>query len=176
MTFDLTPEQRALVASAATMTSLPRRALDAVLAIEERTALQGSEDALAELGGRRHAQPLLMAAAAAIGIGRAAIAHAREWMKSNNVKPGPDETVPHWAFADGATDVEAARLLTYSAAQMLDRGENADDAITRAHGFASNAAQRAVEAAVRVVGAAGYYKGSLLERLGHEARALSVGR
>jgi alkylhydroperoxidase family enzyme len=53
MTFDLTPEQQALVAGAATLTSLPRRAMDAVLAIEERTALRGSEDALNALGGRR---------------------------------------------------------------------------------------------------------------------------
>jgi alkylation response protein AidB-like acyl-CoA dehydrogenase len=170
MTFDLTPEQQALVAGAATLTSLPRRAMDAVLAIEERTALRGSEDALNALGGRQHAQPLLLAAAAAIGIGRAAIAHAREWMKSNDVKPGPDETVPHWAFADGATDVEAARLLTYSAAQMLDRGENADDTITRAHVFAANAAQRAVDAAIRVVG--DFSRGSVLERLSQDAKAL----
>jgi alkylation response protein AidB-like acyl-CoA dehydrogenase len=172
MTFDLTPEQHALIAGAATLTALPRRALDAVLAIEERTALQGSEDALTALGGRQHAQPLLMAAAAAIGIGRAAIAHAREWMKSNDVKPGPDETVPHWAFADGATDVEAARLLTYSAAQMLDRGENADDAIARAHVFAANAAQRAVDAAIRVVG--DFSRGSVLERLSRDARTLQL--
>ena len=174
MTFDLTPEQQALVAGAATLTSLPPRAQDAVLAIEERSALKGSDDALTTLGGRQHAQPLLMAAAAAIGIGRAAIEHAKEWMQSHGVKPGPDETVPHWAFADGATDVEAARLLTYSAAQILDRGENADDAITRAHVFAAHAAQRAVDAAIRVVGAAGYSQGSLLERLSHEARALSL--
>ena len=170
MTFDLTPEQQALVSRAATLTSLPRRALDAVLAIEERTALQGSADALTALGGRQHAQPLLMAAAAAIGVGRAAIAHAREWMKSNDVKPGPDATVPHWAFADGATDVEAARLLTYSAAQMLDRGENADDAITRAHAFAANSAQRAVDAAIRVVG--DFSSGSVLERLSRDAKTI----
>ena len=170
MTFDLTPEQQALIARAATLTSLPRRALDAVLAIEARAAVAGSDDALTAPGARQHAQPLLMAAAAAIGIGRAAIAHAREWMKSNDVKPGPDETVPHWAFADGATDVEAARLLTYSAAQMLDRGENADDAISRAHVFAANAAQRAVDAAIRVVG--DFSRGGVLERLSQDAKTL----
>jgi alkylation response protein AidB-like acyl-CoA dehydrogenase len=170
MTCDLTPEQQALIAGAATLTSLPRQALDAVLAIEERSALKGSDDALAGLGARQHAQPLLMAAAAAIGVGRAAIVHAREWMKSNDVKPGPDETVPHWAFADGATDVEAARLLTYSAAQMLDRGEDADDAISRAHISAANAAQRAVDAAIRVVG--DFSRGSVLERLSRDAKTL----
>ena len=93
-------------------------------------------------------------------------------MKKTGVKPGPDETTPHWAFADGATEVAAARMLTYSAAQMLDRGENAEDAITRAHAFAANAAQLAVDAAIRVVGAAGLTRGGLLDRLSRDARTL----
>jgi hypothetical protein len=175
MTFDLTPEQQALVAAAATLTSLPARALEAVLAVEERTALQGAA-ALAALGGRDHAHPLLLAAAAAVGIGRAAVAHAREWMLANGVKPGPDETVPHWAFADGATEVAAARLLTYHAAQVIDRGEDAADAVPRAHDFATRAAGQAIDAAIRVMGAAGYAPGSLLDRLSHEARTLQVAR
>jgi alkylation response protein AidB-like acyl-CoA dehydrogenase len=82
--------------------------------------------------------------------------------------------VPHWAVADGATDVAAARLLTYGAAQMLDRGENAEDAITRAFNFAANAAERAVESAIRVVGAAGLTRGGVLDRLSRDARTLQV--
>ncbi len=77
-------------------------------------------------------------------------------------------------FADGATDVAAARLLTYDAAQMLDRQGSADDAITRAHVFAANAATRAVDAAIKVEGVAGYAKGSVLERLSRDARTLQV--
>lgn len=169
MTFDLTPEQQSIVARAATLTALPARAVDAVLALEERAALHGSHTALAALHARQHTQPLLMMAAAALGVGRAALAHAREWMLSNGVKPGPDETTPHWAFADGATEVAAARMLTYHAAQLLDRGEDAADAISRAHAFAAGAAQRAVDAAIRVVG---YTKGSVLERLLADARML----
>ncbi len=114
-----------------------------------------------------------MAAAVALGIGRAAIAHAIASMKKTGVKPGPDETAPHWAFADGATDVAAARVLTYSAAQMLDRNEAADDVVARAHAFAAKAAQIAVDAAIRVEGAAGYSKGGLLERLSRDARTLT---
>jgi hypothetical protein len=174
MTFDLTPEQQALVARAATLTSLPAAAMDAVLAVETRAAAEGGEAALAALGGRGHAQPGLLAAAALVGIGRAALAHAREWMVASGVKPGPDETVPHWTFADAATEVAAARLLTYSAAQSLDRREDTADAIARAHAFAARAAAQAVDAGIRVMGAAGYVPGSLLERLAHEARTLQV--
>lgn len=116
----------------------------------------------------------LVAAAIAVGIGRAAVAHALASMKKVGVKPGPDEKAPHWSFADGATDVAAARLLTYNAAQMLDRKEAADDAVTRAHVFAANAAARAVDAAIKVEGMSGYSRGGLLERLSRDARTLQV--
>jgi alkylation response protein AidB-like acyl-CoA dehydrogenase len=90
------------------------------------------------------------------------------------VKPGPDEYAPHWTFADGATDVAAARLLTYDAAQKLDRNEDADAAVTRAHILSAMAAARAVEAAIKVEGPWGYAKGGLLERLSRDARTLQV--
>jgi Acyl-CoA dehydrogenase, C-terminal domain len=139
--------------------------------------LRSSEIPLArvEVGGDViRAKGRLVAAAVALGIGRAAIAHAIASMKKADVKPGPDETAPHWTFADGATDVAAARLLTYNAAQLLDIKQAADDAIARAHLFAANAAERAVDAAIRVEGAAGYAKGGLLERLSRDARTLQV--
>ena len=201
MTFDLTPEQQLLVSTARTITSLPATAVDAVLVVEERASydaadaarfgfegiggrsnttavtlsgLEGSEAALAAIAATGKTRARLTAAAVALGIGRAAIAHAIASMKKTGVKPGPDETAPHWAFADGATDVAAARVLTYSAAQMLDRNEAADDVIARAHAFAAKAAQLAVDAAIRVEGAAGYVKGGLLERLSRDARTLQV--
>lgn len=201
MTFDLTPEQQALVAGAKTIKTLPERAMDAVLVVEELAAgnpsrgarfgfegvggksnataalmpgLEGSEAALASIPDTNRMRARLVAAAVALGVGRAAIAHTLEWMKQMGVKPGPDERAPYWAFADGATEVAAARLLAYHAAQALDRGEDADDAITRAQVFAAKAAAMAVDAAMRVVGAAGYTKGSLLERLARDAQTLQV--
>jgi alkylation response protein AidB-like acyl-CoA dehydrogenase len=71
-------------------------------------------------------------------------------------------------------DVAAARLLTYSAAQSFDRGDQSSDLITRALEFASNAALRAVDAAIRVEGVGGYTKNGLLERLSRDARTLQV--
>ena len=115
-----------------------------------------------------------MAAAVALGVGRAAVKHAVASMKKGNVKPGPETAAPHWVLADGATEVEAARMLTYSAAQSFDRGDRADDLISRALDYASKAAQRAVDAAIRVEGTGGYLKGGLLERLSRDARTLQV--
>ena len=201
MTFDLTPEQQLLIANAKSATSLPLQALDAVLVVEalatsdpsrgarlgfegvggksNATAamlpgLEGSEAALASIPAAGQIRARLIAAAVALGVGRAAIEHTIASMKKLGVKADPDQTVPHWSLADGATEIAAARVLTYSAAQMLDRGENADDAITRAQSFAANAAQQAVAAAIRVVGAVGYAKGSLLDRLSRDAQTLQV--
>ena len=201
MTFDLTPEQKLLISTARNAASLPAKATDAVLVIEERASanpaeaarfgfegvggrssttaamlpgLEGSESALASIPEDNRLLARLIAAAVALGIGRAAIDHAVAAMKKLEVKPGPDTTVPHWALADGATDVQAARLLTYSAAQSFDRGERTSDLIARALEFASHAAQRAVDAAIRVEGMAGYTRNGLLERLSRDARTLQV--
>jgi hypothetical protein len=201
MTFDLTAEQQALVANARVATSLPPQAIDAVLVVEaiassdpsrgarlgfegvggksNATAamlpgLEGSEAALASIPEANQVRARLIAAAVALGVGRAALDYTIASMKKLGVKADPDQTVPHWALADGATEVAAARVLTYGAAQMLDRGENADDAITRAQAFAANAAQQAVEAAIKVVGVVGYAKGSLLDRLARDAQTLQV--
>ena len=157
------------------MTTLPREALEAVLVVEEQSRTSADEaEAHAFLRDPSPARARLLAAASAVGIGRAAIEHAVAFMKSNNVKAGPDTTVPHWTVADGATEVEAARLLTYSAAQSLDRGGQADGPIARALEFAVGAAQRAVDAAISVEGIAGYAKGGLLDRLSRDARTLQV--
>jgi acyl-CoA dehydrogenase-like protein len=191
MTFDLTPEQKILVATARNVAALPSSAADAVLVIEERAAadpaaaakfgfegaggrshttaallpgLEGSEAALASIPDTNRVLARLIAAAVALGVGRAAI----------EIKPGPETPVPHWALADGATGVAAARLLTYSAAQSFDRGDRSSDLITRALEFASNAALRAVDAAIRVEGVGGYTKNGLLERLSRDARTLQV--
>ena len=201
MTFDFTPEQKTLISTARNAASLPQKATDAVLVIEERASanaaeaarfgfegvggrsnttaalmpgLEGSEAALSSIPESHRLRAKLIAAAIALGVGRAAVAHAVASMKKGDVKPGPDTTVPHRALADGATEVEAARMLTYSAAQSLDRGDRADDLITRALEYASKAAQRAVDAAIRVEGASGYLKGGLLERLSRDARTLQV--
>jgi hypothetical protein len=139
--------------------------------------LRSSETPLAavEIGSdEARARGRLAAAAVALGVGRAAVRHAVASMKKNDVRPGPDTKVPHWALADGATDVEAARVLTYSAAQSLDRGEDVAGLIGRALQFAAVAAQRAVDAAIRVEGSSGYTKGSLLERLSRDAKTLQV--
>lgn len=81
------------------------------------------------------------------------------------------QAVSH-ALADAATQLQAARLLVYAAASAYDGTGRADTkASAMAKLFATEAAQRAVDQAVQVVGARALVKGHPLEHLYREVRA-----
>jgi len=78
-------------------------------------------------------------------------------------------------IADMATDLEAARLLVYQAAEAHDRDE--DDKARKssmAKLFATEAAQRIVDEALQIHGGAGLVAGSVMERLYRDIRALRI--
>ncbi len=79
------------------------------------------------------------------------------------------------AIADMATDLDAARLLVYRAAWIKDGGAAR---VTRessmAKLFATEAAQRIVDRAVQIHGGLGVTRGSVVERLYREVRALRI--
>lgn len=60
-----------------------------------------------------------------------------------------------WQLAEVATDLEAARLLTYDAAERLDRDGKAAVAAAHAKKFASVVALRGIEACMQAMGANG---------------------
>jgi acyl-CoA dehydrogenase len=78
-------------------------------------------------------------------------------------------------LADMATELDAARLLVYRAAWKKDSGA---DRITReaamAKLFATEAAQRIIDASVQIHGGTGVVVGSRVERLYREVRALRI--
>lgn len=156
--------------------------LSLTLIVEEMAAASGAVamsaargDRPLNLSGLRGAHEIemsakgeLVLAATALGIGKAATEAALAAMR--DAKSGTtDVERPHWVVADVATDLEAARLLTYQAAGS---GAEADIALARL--MASGAAVRAVDAAIRVIGAAALAPGSQLERLARDVRALTV--
>jgi hypothetical protein len=128
-------------------------------------ALSGLRGAVAL---ERSARTQLVLASVALGIGRAATTAALAELRQSTATPS-DVEKPHWVIADVATDLDAARLLTYKAART---GTDADIAIARL--MATAAAARAVDAAVRVVGVAALAEGSMVERLSRDVRAVSV--
>lgn len=115
----------------------------------------------------------LALAAVALGLGKAALDHALDEIRRATAHPQEGRERPHWVLADAATELEAARLMTRSAAQVLDRGD-ADSEVALARLMASAAARGAVAVALRIAGAEGYRDGSLLERLARDAHAISL--
>jgi alkylation response protein AidB-like acyl-CoA dehydrogenase len=78
-------------------------------------------------------------------------------------------------LANMATDVQAARLLTYWAAAKLDRGERADLESSMAKLFASEVALRASLDAMRIHGGYGYSTEFEVERYYRDAPLMAIG-
>lgn len=141
------------------------------------SGLRGAEFGLAGVQratGSTMRRSRLVCCAVALGVGKAAVSHAVSVLKRTNIKPGGDEKVPHWALADAAAELDAARLLTLSAAQMMERDEESEQTIDLAKMLSAAAAEKAVQAAIRIEGADGYARAGLLERLTRDARTLTV--
>lgn len=139
--------------------------------------LRGAEFELAAVQratGPTMTRAKLVCCGVALGVGRAAVDHSVATLKRMNIRPGGDEKVPHWALADAAAEVDAARLLTLNAAQMVERDEPSDHAIDLAKTLSASAAEKAVHAAIRIEGADGYARAGLLDRLTRDARQLTV--
>ena len=110
--------------------------------------------------------------AAALGVGRAALDQAIADLRESSAHPGGDEK-PHWAVADAATELDAARLLTFKAA-AAPAGERHDAEIAMARLLTASAARHAIDVALRLGGSRAFESGSLLDRLSRDARALAL--
>jgi acyl-CoA dehydrogenase len=90
-------------------------------------------------------------------------------------KPIAEFQATQMKLAEMATDLDAARLLVYRAAWKKDSGA---ERITReaamAKLFATEAAQRIIDAAVQIHGGAGVVAGARVEQLYREVRALRI--
>lgn len=78
-------------------------------------------------------------------------------------------------LADMATELDAARLLVYRAAYLKDAGvERVTREASEAKLFATEAASRIIDQALQIHGGAGLVRGSVIERLYREIRALRI--
>ena len=78
------------------------------------------------------------------------------------------------ALADMATEIDAARLLTYRAAWLRDRGDAVTKEVAMAKMAATESAQRAIDRAVQMFGGRGVVHGEIAERLYRDIRALRI--
>jgi alkylation response protein AidB-like acyl-CoA dehydrogenase len=115
-------------------------------------------------------------AAQALGVGQAALDEALAHARSRQTfgRPIAQYQAIQWFLADMATELEAARMLTWKAAATADAGGDFGAEASMAKLAASEAAHRAADKAMQVLASAGYRRGSTVERLFRDVRATEI--
>ncbi|WP_210486661.1 acyl-CoA dehydrogenase [Rufibacter aurantiacus] len=116
-------------------------------------------------------------AALSLGIAQgayeAALAYAKERQQFN--KPIAQFQGIAFKLADMATEIEAASLLTYRAADMKNRGENVTKESAMAKLYASEVSVRAANEALQIFGGYGYTKDYPAEKYYRDAKLCTIG-
>jgi alkylation response protein AidB-like acyl-CoA dehydrogenase len=118
-------------------------------------------------------------AARGVGLAEGALSYALDFARQREAFGGPIAELQaiQFLFADMAIQVEAARLLTYQAAWLVDQGRfQREDAhmLSIAKAFATEMAVRVSSDALQVLGAQGYVRDHPLERHYRDARQLMI--
>jgi alkylation response protein AidB-like acyl-CoA dehydrogenase len=119
----------------------------------------------------------LNVAGRSIGIAQAALDAALRYSRERRAfgQPIGDFQAVQLKLADMATQVQAARLLTWWAAARKDRGERTDAETAMAKLFASEVALQAALDSMRIHGAYGYSTEFEVERLYRDAPLMAIG-
>jgi len=115
--------------------------------------------------------------AAAVGLAQRALDEALSYAQQRIQfgRPLAEFQLTQAKLAEMATELEAARLLVYRAAWVKDRGaERVTLEAAMAKLYATEAAQRIIDAAVQIHGGNGVLRGTVVERLYREIRALRI--
>ncbi len=117
-----------------------------------------------------------MVAAGATGVARSAMHHAINYSKERKTFGRPISQHQGVAFilADMAREIEAARLLVWQAAYLLDQGEDAMSYALTAKAFAQDVAMRVTTDAVQVFGGYGYTREYPVEKLMRDAKQYQI--
>ena len=115
-------------------------------------------------------------AAAAVGFAQRALTEALAHSRTRAMfgRTLADFQLTQAALADMATGIDAARLLTYRAAWLRDRGERATGEVAMAKMAATETAQQVIDRAVQMFGGRGVSRGEIIERLYRDIRALRI--
>ncbi|MGH2926159.1 MAG: acyl-CoA dehydrogenase family protein, partial [Solirubrobacterales bacterium] len=115
-------------------------------------------------------------ASMAVGIARAAFEFARDYSKERvqfGVPIAMHQAI-QFMIADMATKIEAARLLTWQGAALLDRGRRNTLASSHAKRFAADSAMEVATDAVQVYGGYGFIKDYPVEKLMRDAKIMQL--
>jgi alkylation response protein AidB-like acyl-CoA dehydrogenase len=132
---------------------------------------QGFKIAMMTLDGTRPGT-----AAGAVGVAQAAYEHSVEYAKER-VQFGQPIAVNqgvNFMVADMATEIEAARLLCWQAAWLVDQGKRATLQSSFAKRFAADMVMKVTTDAVQIFGGYGYIKEYPVEKLMRDAKLFQI--
>jgi hypothetical protein len=133
---------------------------------------QGFIQAMKVLDGGR-----ISIAALAVGIAQGAYEAALRYVKERHQfgRPIAEFQAIQFKLADMATQIEAARLLTYQAAALKNRGKVTTKESSMAKLFASEIAVRVSEESVQIHGGYGYIKDYPAEKFWRDSKLCTIG-
>ncbi len=163
---DLVPSRATVVCGATLGTAGPAERTHGV-----RSARLGPKTAGEPMAPSDRARDLAMlgVAALAVGVGRAGLEHGARYALERKQfgTPIANFQASQWKVADGATDLDAARLLVHRAAGDLP-------AASMALSFATSAARRATDDAIQLHGGYGYTREYPVERFWRDAKYCQI--
>jgi acyl-CoA dehydrogenase len=115
-------------------------------------------------------------AAGAVGVAQAALDYAVEYAKERVTfgQPIAMHQGVNFMIADMATEIEAARLLTWQAAWLIENGYRATLQSSHAKRFSADTAMKAATDAVQIFGGYGYMKEYPVEKLMRDAKLYQI--
>ncbi|MFZ9595192.1 MAG: acyl-CoA dehydrogenase family protein [Bdellovibrionia bacterium] len=121
-----------------------------------------------------HTRPAV--AAGAVGLARRAMTEAIEYSKTRKTFGQPISSYQAVSFmiADMAKDIEAARLLVWRSAWMIDQGDRNTKFAAFAKAFAADMVMRVTTDAVQVLGGYGYSSEYPVEKLMRDAKIYQI--
>ncbi len=133
---------------------------------------KGYRQALGILDGGR-----VSIAAFALGIAAGALEAALKYSKERVQfdQPISNFQAIQWMLADGYTELDAARLLTYRAAFLEDKGKRVPRESAMAKLYASELAVRASSDAVQILGGYGFSKEYPVEKFYRDSKLATIG-
>jgi alkylation response protein AidB-like acyl-CoA dehydrogenase len=133
---------------------------------------RGLQYTLATLDGGR-----ISIAALTVGIARAAFEEALKYSKEREAfgQSIGDFQAIQWMLADAATDILAARLMVFYAAQLKEEGKPYSQEASMAKLFASEMAEQVCRNAIQIHGGYGYSREYPVERMYRDVRVMSIG-
>ncbi len=146
---------------------------DVRVPVENRLGEEGEGFVIA-MKAFEHTRPIV--AACAVGVARAAYEYAFQYAQERSQfgKPIMAKQAIRFMLADMATEIDAARLLTWRAAWRADRGLPCNVQASMAKVFAADMAMRTTTNAVQILGGYGYMREYPVEKWMRDAKILQI--